>query len=625
MRPLRQDEVFGLIHPAVDAHTLGIGHVAKLLSSAGYRAVIGRRGVCEALNRLDDPASSETIAAWVRQCAITRLGVSARLDEAQAAEMFAHLRFVLRRSGLYATEGAPIRGLAFAGLPGACRRVQAMFGPEVPVFDGQGSAFTTLLSLGVPYQRIPNDLVNVSVYDDGRLEFGRRLVEQERASQVKPPDRRRHRVAGSDADRLVDRLDAAQRSGQIPLVRSHFGPYGADRERSVAEFVQQVRGLAEAGHLDVLSIGTSQLTQERFGMPWGDRPNGGGVPINSAEEYARVREAARPMLVRTYAGTDHLGYLARVHEQALGIAWHALSFWWFSRLDGRGPHRVLANLKQHLATIDYIASTGTPFEANVPHHFAFRGGDDVTFVLSGVLAARAAKAHGIRHFVLQVMLNTPRHTAGVADLAKARALLSLVREVSGPSFKVTLQPRAGLDFFANDETHARAQLAAVTALMWDIEPHDPGSPEIIHVVGFSEANRLATPEVINESVQITRAALLDYAMLRRRGLAFDVDRESDVGQRTDHLIGEVRVLLRAIESCVPDPASAEGLYRILRAGFLAVPYLWEEREEFVHATIWNTAPVDGGVSVVDAHGRPVPACERAAVACHNAVEGRAWA
>ena len=63
--------------------------------------------------------------------------------------------------------------------------------------------------------------------------------------------------------------------------------------------------LAETGYLDILSIGTSQLTQSNFGEDWGDRPNGGGVPINSPEEYRMIWEVSRPLLLRTYAGTKY--------------------------------------------------------------------------------------------------------------------------------------------------------------------------------------------------------------------------------------------------------------------------------------------------------------------------------
>ena len=114
------------------------------------------------------------------------------------------------------------------------------------------------------------------------------------------------------------------------------------------------------------------------------------------------------MLLRTYSGTKNVPELARIHEESINIAWHALSFWWFNQLDGRGPNSVKQNLEEHIETLKYIAETNKPFEPNIPHHFAFRGSDDLTYVLSAVLAARTAKKYGIRTFVLQVMLNTPR-------------------------------------------------------------------------------------------------------------------------------------------------------------------------------------------------------------------------
>ena len=116
------------------------------------------------------------------------------------------------------------------------------------------------------------------------------------------------------------------------------------------------------------------------------------------------------MLVRSYAGTKNIPQLARMHEQSMNICWHALSFWWFNLLDGRGPYDVYTNLKEHIETLAFIAEPNKPFEANVPHHFAFRGADDVTYVVSAYLAARLAKQKGIKTFILKNMLNTPRIT-----------------------------------------------------------------------------------------------------------------------------------------------------------------------------------------------------------------------
>jgi hypothetical protein len=215
------------------------------------------------------------------------------------------------------------------------------------------------------------------------------------------------------------------------------------------------------------------------------------------------------------------------------------------------------------------------------------------------------------------MLNTPKHTAGVQDLAKSRAMLRLIREMEDGNFRVVLQPRAGLDLFSPDLDKAKAQLAAVTAMMDDIEPDKSTSPEVIHVVSYSEASHLATPPIIDESIQITRCAINQWRKLRRRGELDSVFDARDVEDRTCHLCEDVRTLLAAIESVIPNPYSAHGLYQIFAAGFLVAPYLWEEREEFHNATAWKTDILNGGIQVVDENGECVTARIRADIASTN--------
>ena len=48
----------------------------------------------------------------------------------------------------------------------------------------------------------------------------------------------------------------------------------------------------------------------------------------------------------------------------------------------------------------YVAFNNTPVETNVSHHFAFRGCDDVTYILAEVLAAKMAKKCGVKYFIL---------------------------------------------------------------------------------------------------------------------------------------------------------------------------------------------------------------------------------
>lgn len=48
------------------------------------------------------------------------------------------------------------------------------------------------------------------------------------------------------------------------------------------------------------------------------------------------------------------------------------------------------------------------------------------------------------------MLNTPRSTLEIQDLAKSRTLLKLTKELEGDDFRVIFQSRAGLDYFKPD-------------------------------------------------------------------------------------------------------------------------------------------------------------------------------
>ncbi len=612
MPPLAKGkEVFGLLRPAVDAHTLGLVSVSQLLNDCGFQTVMADAQVCQATG---NPAAPENIAAltrWIRENRITQLGFSYRLDPREGVSLFGRLLHHLRTRGLLAEKGGPLVGLYFAGLPEACDRVKAEHGDRVQVFYGDETSGETLDKIGVPASLRPREMVEEIAYDDSRLAFARHLLQSGKHLEIKPVDRSGYPGFGTAADGVVSRLRHSRENRLPPLMRAHVGPYLPDRLQAVHLFLQWTRQLAQAGLLDVLSIGASQLTQSAFGEDWQDRPNGGGVPLNSPEEFRAVWEAARPMLVRTYAGTKNLPQMARLYDETIHIAWHALSFWWFCRIDGRGPYSLRENLEQHLETLRVVAASGKPFEPNIPHHFSFRGADDVTYIVSAVLAARTAKAMGIRHLILQNMLNTPKGTWGVQDLAKSRALLALTRELEDAHFSVILQPRAGLDYFSPDLEKAKVQLAAVSALMDDTEPHDPASPPIIHVLSYSEGSRLADPPVIHESLQITRVAIAEYRRLRARGDVKDMGRHAEVQQRMEYLLTGARAILAAIEAAIPAPYTAAGLYQIFAAGFLPVPYLWEDREEFAAAIKWRTQLVRGGVEVVNAAGEVITPQERA--------------
>ena len=215
-------------------------------------------------------------------------------------------------------------------------------------------------------------------------------------------------------------------------MRAHCGPYDAKgtREESVKNLSPGRGSLGKrvSGHplhrnLTAYSV---QLRREL-----GDRPNGGGVPINSPEGTGKCGKLPPPAPADLCRHKAHPRTGSHPRE-TINICWHALSLWWFNQLDGRGPYDLYTNLQQHVEALRYIAQTGKPVEANVSHHFAFRGADDVTYIVSAYLAAKLAKSLGIRTYILQNMLNTPRWTWGVQDLAKSRAMLTLLRELEAP-------------------------------------------------------------------------------------------------------------------------------------------------------------------------------------------------
>ncbi|AEH51564.1 cobalamin-binding protein [Pseudothermotoga thermarum] len=607
---------YGFVKPYNDAHTLGLTTVAELLKDCGYDVLIADEKVSKAITDYKDERQRKVVTEWIRQNGVTRVGFSYRLDPIDAFNMVSYIILQMKKERMFKFQGGQVELVFFGGLPKACELIEKEFEGLVITFKGAESASETLLKMGVPPSKISKDIVEAAKYDEMLLQFGKEVIDSQEYLKYPPPNRATYEEFGTKKDTVVKRLDANMKDNFEPLIRAHVGPYRAElkREEAVQEFISWCKILAKSNYLDILSIGTSQLTQSNFGEDWTGLPNGGGVPINSPEEFRMVWEASRPMLVRTYAGTKNILWLAKMYEETINICWHALSLWWFNKLDGRGPYDLYTNLKEHIETIKYIATTNKPFEANVPHHFAFRGADDVTYIVSAYLSAKLAKKLGIKTFILQNMLNTPRSTWGVQDLAKSRAMLKLVRTLEDENFRVILQPRAGLDYFKPDLYEAKIQLAAVTALMDDIEPYNESSPPIIHVVSYSEAVHLATPDVIIESIQITHHALQKYRELKRKGKVDDMGKNEDVKQRMEELYNDAVKLINAVEEIIPDLYTPEGFYKVFAAGFLPVPYLWLEVEEFKHAKNWKTKFVKGGVKVVDDEGKPMPIEKRIEIA-----------
>lgn len=603
-------EIFGLIKPFNDAHSLGISSVAQLLEKCGYKVYIGNQYLSEAVSNISKINNISYLINWIKANNITHLGFSYRLDPKDAQKQFGKLYHLLQEHGQLHKNNGQIIKVYFAGLPESCDLIQSEYSGEVPVFYGDESQKETLLKIGVPVHKLPPELIVNSKYDDERMSFARDLIRKAEYNYFKPVYSASYSKQGSKNDNIVERLKHKRKITDLPLTRVHVGPYQSNYTEAKKKFISWVSQLANTGFLDILSIGTSQLSQSNFGEDWNDKPNGGGVPINSEKDFSDVWNASRPMLLRTYSATKNIPQMVQVYEKTINMAWHALSLWWFNKIDGRGPYDVKENLRNHFNAITEIAKYGKPFEPNIPHHFAFRGADDITYVLSGYLGMVLAKRMGIKTLILQIMLNTPKYTLGIQDLAKSRALVKLAKELEDKNFKVLIQPRAGLDYFSPDIEKAKIQLAAVSAMMDDIEPLSGNSPDIIHVVSYSEAVKLADPEIINESIQISLKSIEEYRKLKRLGNIDNMILNSDVEQRCSDIFLIIKNILKILESSVKNLYSPEGFYEIFHKGVLPVPYLWEGREEFHKAVNVKTDIVDGGVKIVNENGQIVDPAER---------------
>lgn len=607
---LQENAIIGLIKPDIDVHTLGISTISNILKECGYKTFIATPEVMKATSDIEKINNLSLVLKWIKDSGINALGYSYRLDPQDGCNYFCRFYNLLSDYKLFKRDGGPINFISFAGLPDTCKLIKQSLDGECIFFQGDETPIESLQLYGVPPEKFPKSYTEIQEYDKSLYAFASKYIESEKYKLITPQDHFGYKSCGTNHDSFVDRLHYCLNQKSLPIIRVHAGPYSPNRLEAVKEYQSWVKELAASRLLDVLSIGSSQLTQQHFGEDWEGLHNGGGVPINSELEYRQIAELAKPMLVRTYAGTKNVPWMAEMHERSLNISWHALSYWWFCELDGRGNNSLLDNLKEHIETIKYVAKTNKPLEPNVPHHFSFRGGDDITYIISGYIAAKTAKKYGIKHLILQNMLNTPKYTWGVQDIAKGRAMLKLVRSLEDQSFSVSLQCRAGLDYFAPDLDKAKVQLAAITALMDDIEPENPNSPEIIHVVSYSEAVRLATPPVIKESIKITLGALQEYRVKKSLGLTFNTVDDFDIRNRYESMYEEAKKSIDLLEKTFTDLYTPDGLCRLYTEGFFPTPYILDADKKFTNATKWTTIIVNGGVRVVDEKGRPIDTYRR---------------
>jgi len=395
----------------------------------------------------------------------------------------------------------------------------------------------------------------------------------------------RNKTKGIEEEKFEDKLvPRIIQKSPYPLLRHHFGLPSFD------DTLNGVGDIAESRVLDVISLGIDQNTQQFFFRP-DERDaamdGAGGVPVASANEFAQLKEASKRgnyPLVRCYSGTDDVIALAEVLADTIDNAWCAVPLFWYNELDGRGTRKLEQSMRDAHELIRWHAERGIPIELNEPHHWGLRDAHDTVSVVAAFLCAYHAKKLGVKDYIAQFMFNVPNAMSFSMDLAKVLAQIELAESLADDSFNVYRQTRAGLPFLSGDLNVAKGQLAASTMLQMNVHPH------IIHVVGYSEAEHAATPEVIIESTKIVRGVI-------RSCLIGDADATRDpvVQARKKELLSEASCLIEFIKDYYKDDCDdplfdPAALADCVRRGILDAPHIVKNDE---YRGILHTRVIDG--------------------------------
>ena len=262
---METDKVFGFVKPLVDVHTMGLYTMANLVRECGYKAVIAPPEVNYALEHVQKLNNYGLVKSWIANNNITHLCFSYRLDPNDACDYFMQLYEMLLGDNMTSATRGTIQAFSFAGLPEACRLIAEKSQGNIILFPGSETPMESLERYNIPQEKIRKSLIADSEYDNMRMAFAKNIIESESYKSITPQDHYGYSTCGTDNDTYIDRLNYAKEKGTLPIIRTHSGPYNPDRLEAIKEYNSWVEDLAKSKLLDVLSIGSSQLTQSNHG------------------------------------------------------------------------------------------------------------------------------------------------------------------------------------------------------------------------------------------------------------------------------------------------------------------------------------------------------------------------
>jgi hypothetical protein len=376
-------------------------------------------------------------------------------------------------------------------------------------------------------------------------------------------------AGGTPPQTLVERLLWKRPQ---PLLRHHFG------QPTMAATVEGIRQIAQAGVLDVVSLGTDQNAQEHFFRPEEMDPHehgAGGVPVRTRADLTALYAASRVgnfPIMRCYSGTRDQLQWAEMLSETVHNAWCAVPLFWYSLLDGRSQRPLRESIPEVQAVMRWHGERGIPVESNESHHWSLRDAPDTVAVAAAYIAAYNAKQAGVKDYIQQLMWNNPAPTSPAMDLAKMLATLELVESLAGPDFRVWRECRAGLTSMPPGFDKAKGHLAASTFLQMAVKP------DIVHIVGHSEYHHAATAADIIEGCHVVQGAI-QLALQGMPAMAAD----PAIQLRQAELVREARLLLAAIANLASgsteDPLTdPDTLATAVQHGLLDAPHLMGNKE-----------------------------------------------
>lgn len=579
---------------ANDPHTQGLFNFTRIAREAEFEVL-----------SLAPGSTNEEILENIRNYDPEFVGFSYRLSPDIGVDQMSRIIHRMSEHNLLMRSNGEKRKIAFAGLPASVKLVSSFLSD----YD-----ITGIKQSAEPLDSVEIVLDYLGVYDERREKIIKSAKERLTPPKIKELDSLAELAAGDTyiEPPLNIPSEEAKKSytarirevwPQRPIIRTHYGEPG----ETIAPTVTGIEKIAEAGVIDEISLGSSDLSQRYYNEPdkWAGKKNDGGVPYKNFHDLVLLREAARRGNYPSVKPYSHVVNMESFVDECIKAGMltgshQAVPLFWFNKMDGRGTVDVCQSIKEHIRTVKKLTEYNIPVEMNDPNHWSSRWASDAVVVADYGLIASVMIACGVSDMVLQMQFNKPKETGDYGDIAKFLAALELVRKIipAGMDVNIWVEARTGIEHFKPDLEVARKQLARSTILQMLLNPH------ALHLVSYCEALYAAKPEDIIQSSSIIRKAVKVYHKNKE-----DLQKYiniPEINERKEYLLKEAMFLLKEIAKLNPEydngsistmyryVSDGDTLYEALKRGYMSAPGIFTEpfREK---ALLTHTDIITGGM------------------------------